>query len=256
VNAVFVCAAIGLLLGGGGCALGWWGWGWAILFTLIMFVVSAMVLVRVIGRRLQPAMQRVHNQMQSGMLDAALQGLRELLPKSRWMPMLRGQLLAQMGAVAWHAGKRKESLEWLSAAPARLSDAKMLLASILWRDGEKARAFDVLQAASRADKRDRLLPNVHAWMLCKEDRFDDAAKVLTRYLGKHADDSATQDNFVRLQNRRRLAMEPFGMAWYGLQLEKPPAEYGEVRTARKGFRTPPKQPKQPKQSKPGKQRGG
>ena len=237
---LLLCAAIGTLLGAGSWLLGWWGWGWAIPFALIVFIGCMAVLSRVLGRRLTPALQRVQNQTQSGMLDAAMQGLKDLLPLSRWVPLLRGQLLAQMGVIAHHCGKTKEAIELLGQAPARLGDAQMMLAAILWREGDKARAFAVLAAAIRADKRHRLLPNVQAWMLHQDGRVDEAIAALARYTQKQPQDEASRDNLLRLQNRRRLAMDPFGVPWFALQLERPPAGYGELRTVRKGFRTPPK----------------
>ena len=54
------------------------------------------------------------------------------------------------------------------------------------------------------------------------------------------DNETSKDNLLRLQNNRRMNMKRFGMQWYGLKLEKPPAALrpGHPPGLRKGFRVP------------------
>ena len=53
---------------------------------------------------------------------------------------------------------------------------------------------------------------------------------------------STQENLSRLQNGKKLSMKRFGIGWFGLQLEKPPAQLRAAQgmTGRKGFRQKPR----------------
>ena len=56
----------------------------------------------------------------------------------------------------------------------------LLLAAVLWREGDKVTALRELTLAGVADKKHRMLPNVHAWLLQKDGRDDEA---ITTYRG-------------------------------------------------------------------------
>lgn len=237
---ILLCSALGLLLGFAGTLFGWYGWGWAIFFAVILFAGSWILLARTLAKRLQPAMGRIQKQMEAGMVDAAMQSLQDLLPLGRWVPLLRGQVLAQMGMLAYHTGKKDRAVELLSGASLRAADAKLMLACILFKNGDKKRAFEVLQLAAAVNKKHALLHNTYAWMLNKSERPDEAQKVLAAFAKRDATNAPTKDNLLRLQNRTRMTMQGFDMQWYALGLEQPPQTMGQVRRAQKGFREPPK----------------
>ena len=236
---VVICSAIGLLFGFGGCLAGLWPWGWAIFFTLVVFVAAWIVTARLVGKRLQPIMTRIQQQMQAGMVDAGMQGLRELLGKSHWMPMLRGQILAQMGMLAYQTGDHDEARKLLQQSSRRVADGQLVLAVMQYRAGDKALAFQTLQLSAAVNRKHSLLHNVWAWLLHQESRVDEAIAVLARYTKKQAIDETAKDNLLRLQNGQKLNMKSLGLIWYALGFERPPAEMGQLRQGRKGFRTPP-----------------
>ena len=237
---LLLCSAIGLLFGFGGTFLDWWGWGWAILFSLVLAFVAWILLARRFARRLQPAMAQVQKQMEAGLWAPAMQSLEDLLPMGRWIPMLRGQVLAQMGMLAYHSGDNEEAVRLLTGASLRAADAKLLLACIHWRKSDQKRALEVMRFAAAVNKKHALLHNTYAWMLHKAERADDAQAVLAAFLKRDAGNSPTKDNLLRLQNRTRMSMQAFDMQWYALGLERPPQAMGTLRRAPKGFREPPK----------------
>lgn len=237
---LLLCAAIGLLFGGGGTLLSLWAWGWAIVFGIVVMAVCWVLLARRLASRLHPAMSRVQKQMEAGMLPAAMQSLEDMLPLSRWVPTLHGQLMAQMGALAYGTGDEKRAVALLGKASLRAADGQLLLACIHYRNGDKPRAFQILALATKVSRRHSLLHNAHAWLLSAEDRRDEAIAALGRFLQKEKNDAAAKANLLRLQNKQRMSMADFGMHWYALRLERPPASFGQMQTGRKGFRTPPK----------------
>ncbi|HEX5052395.1 MAG TPA: hypothetical protein VFZ65_11520 [Planctomycetota bacterium] len=237
---VLLSSAIALFLGFGGFLLDWWGWGWAIFFSVIFFIVTWIVIARRFASRLQPAMGRIQKQMEAGMFDAAMQSLEDMLPMGKWIPLLKGQIVAQMGMLAYHGGNTEKAVALLEGASARAADARLLLACIHYKKGDHKRAFQILQIATAFNKKHALMHNTYAWMLHKAERSDEAQALLAKFLKKDATSAPTKDNLLRLQNRTRMTMQPFDMQWFALGLERPPQAMGQVRRAPKGFREPPK----------------
>ncbi len=237
---VLLSFGLALLVGLGVVFLGDWHWIWGILFGLVALIVVWILIARRLSARLHPAMARVQKQMEAGHLDAAIQSLEELLPMGRWVPLLRGQLLAQMGMLAWHTNKKDMALTLLQGASVRAPDARLMLACIHYKNGDVERALQVLQLAAAVNKKHALLHNTYAWMLHKQERADEAQKVLADLSKRDAGNEPTKDNLLRLQNRTRMTMHGFGMQWYVLGLEQPPQQMGQMRRAPKGFREPPK----------------
>ncbi len=237
---VLLSCALALLLGFSGTFLSWWAWYWAVLFSLVLAVVIWVLVARRISQQLTPAMGRVQKQMEAGHLDGAMQSLEEMLPLGKWVPMLRGQLLAQMGMLAWYGGKKEKALALLEQASVRATDARLLLACILHKNGDTTRALSVLQLAGMVNKKHALLHNTHAWILSKVERADEAQQLLATFCKRNPGDAGSQDNLLRLQNRSRMTMQGFGMHWFALGLEQPPQQMGQMRRAPNGFREPPK----------------
>jgi tetratricopeptide (TPR) repeat protein len=240
VYSVLLSSDVALLLGFSGTFVDWWRWYWALLFTVLAFVAVWIVLARRFAARLQPAMSAVQRQMEAGHWDAAMQSLESLLAYGKWVPMLRGQVLGQMGMLAWMGNQKEKALQLLEGASVRAPDARVLLACILYKNGDLARALAVLQFAGAVNKKHALLHNTWAWILHKSERSDEAQKVLAAYLKRDPTNEAAKDNMLRLQNRTRMSMQSFGMQWYAMQLEQPPQTMGQMRRAPKGFREPPK----------------
>lgn len=237
---VLVCSAFALFFGLLGVVLDWWHWAWAIPIALVLFVASWILLARSLGKRVGPMWSQAQKQMQAGLIEPAMQSLEGMLAISKWIPLLRGQVLAQMGFLAHQTGDEDRALALLEGASVRAPDARLLLACIVWKRGDQKRALEILQFAAAVNKKHALLHNTYAWMLHKIERADDAQAVLANFLKKDATSAPTKDNLLRLQNRTRMTMQGFDMQWYALGLERPPQAMGQMRRAPKGFREPPK----------------
>lgn len=243
---ILLSLSLSLLLGFSGYVFPdpyWWHWGWAIFFTLVLAIVIWILIARRIGKQLQPAMMQVQNQMKQQHFQLAFQSMEDMLPMCKWIPGLRGQLQAQMGMLALNMNQKDRGVELLEGSSLRNADARMVLACIRYRDGEKDRAMSILEIASKVSKKHALLHNTYAWMLHKAGKNEKAQGVLAAFLKKDATNAPSKDNMLRLQNNKRMSMQEFDMQWYALGLEEPPGAMGQVRRAPKGFREPPKRKK-------------
>ena len=240
---IILSSAVALLVGVGGAFLDWWGWIGGILLGFLAFAIIWVIILRRISKQLGPTMARVQKLAEGRSFALAITSLETMLPLCKWMPMLRGQIVAQMGVLSHYAGDKSKAAEHLKLAPRRSGDAKMLLAAIKYSTKNYDEAIAILDAAAPYNRKSALLANVAAWMLQKRDRTGDAIARLVRYTAKDSDNAPTKDNLLRLQNGKKLTMKPFGMAWYALGLEHPPAQQQQfpgANAGRKGFRQPPK----------------
>lgn len=240
---ILLSLSLSLLLGFSGVFLGWWHWIWGIVFTIVLAVVIWILIARRIGKRLQPAMEQVQRQMQSQHFQLAYQSLEDMLPMCKWIPLLKGQLLAQMGMLALHMRKKDKGVQLLEGASLRNAEARLMLACIRYRDNEVDRALSILELTAKINKKHPLLHNTYAWMLQKAKKSEAAQAALAAFLKKNPGNAPSKENMLRLQNNKRMNMAGFDMQWYALGLEEPPQTMGQVRRAPKGFREPPKRKK-------------
>jgi tetratricopeptide (TPR) repeat protein len=239
VYTLLASLALGVLVGVVYTLLGWWKtWAMGIILGLLSAVLAFALTSRWLARRLEPRFLQAQRQIQSGATQLALKSLEELLPMARWQIMLAGQLYAQMGLLAYAMDKEELALGYLEKSGYRVSDARVALAALHYRRKSFAKAKDVLDNAIKMNKKQVFLYNVLAWLLVKEGQKEEAVEVLQRCLGVEKSNETTQDNLLRLQNNRRMNMKRFGVQWYGLKLEKPPAALrpGHPPSMRKGFR--------------------
>ncbi len=238
---------ISLLIGGASGAIWtllelWKTWQMGLLLSVVVSLVAFVVLSRIMARRVEPRFAAIQKQIQSGQTQLAISQLEEMMPLSRWQVLLEGQLHAQIGLLAFASGDEKKASEHLARAGLRATEAKLAQAALEYRNGHKDKAREALDVAIRANKKQIMPYHVYAWMLAKDGDREAAINKLLAAQKVEKSNESTQENLDRLRNGKKLNMKRFGMAWFGLQLEKPPAQYraGQGMAGRKGFRQKPK----------------
>jgi tetratricopeptide (TPR) repeat protein len=216
----------------------WKGWAMGIVLGITVAVISFIVISRILSKRIEPHFAQVQKQVQAGANQAAIQSLEDLMPLARWQILLKGQIHAQIGCLAYSMGNEKHALENLEKSSRRVSDAQLFLAALYYRRKEIDKAKKTLNEAIGYNKKQVILYNVLAWMLLKEGESGAAIEALLRCEKADKESEATKDNLSRIQNGKKMNMKRFGMSWYALQLEKPPASMRQAPPGmpRRGFR--------------------
>ena len=237
---IFISLLLGIASGIAWTLLGLWKtWAMGIVVGTLVFALGFVLVSRYFKRKIEPQFLVAQKQIESGKVPLALKTLEALLPMSRWQVLLKGQIYAQLGSLCFSSGDQTRALEYLQKSSPRISDSQMVLAALHYKRGEFDSATRVLDTAIRYNKKQMLLYSVYAYLLVKEGEKDKAIAQLMRALKVEKDNDSAKENLLRLQNGKRLNMKRFGMAWYALQLEKPPASMGQQSgTARRGFRPP------------------
>jgi len=224
VYTALVSLAIAIIAGGIWTALDLWkGWAMGIVLGLLLFFVSFFIISRMLARRLEPRFQAAQKQVQAGATKAAVQSLEALLPMARWQILLKGQIFAQVGCLQYALGEDKAAHDSLRKASRRSSEAQLFLAALHVRQKDAGQAQKILEDAIAFNKKQVMLYNVLAWVLLKAGDRKEAIDVLLRAEKADKNSEATKDNLNRVQNGKKLNMKRFGMPWYALKLENPPA---------------------------------
>ncbi len=216
----------------------WKGWQMGIVLCVLVFMVSFFIISRVISRRIEPQFLAAQKQVQAGATRGAVQSLEALLPWARWQVLLKGQIYAQMGCLQYALGEDQAARESLTRAARRSAEAQLFLAALQVRQKEVDQAKKTLEDAIAFNKKQVLLYNTLAWIHLREGDREKATDVLLRAEKADKDSEATKDNINRVQNGKKLNMKRFGMSWYALKLENPPASMRQQPPGmpRRGFR--------------------
>jgi tetratricopeptide (TPR) repeat protein len=239
VYSILISIGIGVAVGVLYTLLGFWKtWGMGIILAVLIGLTCFVLISRMLARRFEPRFLQAQKQLQSGATQLAMKTLEQLLPLSRWQVMLRGQIYAQMGILAYAAENEDTALQHLEKSSLRAPDARMALAAIYFRRKNFSEAYDTMEVAIRGNKKQILPYHAYAWMLNRSDEREKAIEQLRRALKVEKSNEASKDNLLRLQNNRKLSMKRFGMQWYALKLEKPPASMRQYQPGtHRGMRT-------------------
>ena len=211
-------------------------WVSALLGIVISIVIMVVVSRRVL-KKLEPVLLQAQKLAQARQLKLAIQMLEGLLPYNRWQLMLASQVHAQIGVFHYADKNEIKAIEHLEKGSARNADGRMILAAILFRKKEFDRACEIMDLTIKLNKKQVLLYNAYAFMLNQIEKNNEAIAILQKGLKINPDNEATRDNLLRLQNGKKMYLQPFGMTWYSLQLEKPPISMMQDQFAgRAGFR--------------------
>ena len=219
----------------------WKTWQMGIVLFVVVSLLSFVLSSRLMARRIEPNFVAVQKQIQGGQTALAIQALEDLMPLSRWQILLKGQIHAQIGLLAYASGDDKRAEEHLPKAGMRATEAKLAHAAMEYRRGRKEQALEAVDIAIRANKKQIMPYHVYAWMLVKDGDKEGAINKLIAADKVDSGNESTKENLERLRNGKKLNMKRFGMGWFGLQLEKPPAQYRAQQgmAGRKGFRQKP-----------------
>jgi tetratricopeptide (TPR) repeat protein len=224
VYSALVSLLIGATAGGIWTALDLWkGWAMGIVLLVLVFFLSFFIMSRLLARRLEPMFLGIQKQIGAGATKLAVQSLEAMLPMARWQIMLKGQIYAQIGCLQYTLGDDKDAMVSLKQAARRSPEAQLFLAALHFRRKDLDNAKKVVDDAIGFNKKQVILYNVKAWILMREGGREQAIEALL--IGEKVDkeSEATKDNLNRLQNGKKMNMKRFGMSWYALKLENPPA---------------------------------
>jgi tetratricopeptide (TPR) repeat protein len=238
VYSILVSILIGAAVGTAYTLLGFWKtWAMGSILGFLVAILSLVIISRILARRIEPRFLHAQKQIQSGANPLAIKTLEELLEFAPWQIMLKGQVHGQIGLLTYAMEKEDQALQHLEKSSVRVPDAQIALAAIRFRRKEYDACNEIMDVVVKGNKKQLFLYHVQAFLLSRQGKKDEAIEVMQRCVKREPSNDDAKDNLLRLQNNKKMNMKRFGVQWFGLKLEKPPASMRQYPPGmRKGFR--------------------
>jgi Flp pilus assembly protein TadD len=211
----------------------------AITPAVIATIVAAVLLMRRVGKRVQPIVEEAQRHLQAGRKELALKSLRAGLEHRLWHPLLEGQLRSQIGALQYASGNYDEAIEELRRASPRPWESKAFLGCAYFKKHDEEGLKKAFETAVKVGKKEGLAWTMYAWCMVARGKKEEAAKILERGLKELPNDQRLQTNLELAQAGKKLKVAPYGDKWssFGLDGSVPGVPKGAKGFApRPGFR--------------------
>jgi tetratricopeptide (TPR) repeat protein len=193
--------------------------GGAITPAVIATLVTAVLLLRRVGQKINPLVEEAQRHLQGGRRELALKSLRAGLAFKTWHPLIEGQLRTQIGVLLYATGDLDGAIAELSRASKRPWEGMAFLGCAHFKkrnEGDMVKAFN---AAVRSGAKDSLSFTVYAWCLLSRGKKDEAIAILKKGLEKLPADQRLQNNLELAQSGKKLKVAPYGERWATFSLD-------------------------------------
>lgn len=218
--------------------LGAWLAGWIAGFipAILAFFVVAWVLGSRTGKRVQAIVAQAAVPMQAGNLDETRRILESALPLGRWQILVEEPIRMQLGMVDYVDGVRLKLERQPTASKERLARARthleaaiptgwkasllrdwrapLVLACLHYREERLDDALKVLTAAKGHAKSEPIYWGIWAWILNEKHRREEALQVLGEGLQGSPKSEGLREMQEALSNKKRPSHKVWGDAWY------------------------------------------
>ncbi len=198
------------------------GYVWSFIFTLAVFVTLNYILSKRIMNKVTDVMESAGKVLQSGKFDLAIKTLEGGLKYSRWMLMIKPQILAQIGMIYFLKKDFGTALPYLQKTVAKNWVAMGMLGVVYFKKKDYDKMIKTFEKGVKSNSKEPLMWNLYAYCLSKMGEREKAIEVLNRALRKLGSDERTAANLKALQNNAKMKMKSFGEMWYQFHLETPP----------------------------------
>jgi len=179
------------------------------------------VLARRHSKQVEALMAELQREIQQQRVPTAIRMLKTAYPHAKWVFMLKGQIDGQIGTLHYIQKDFDDALPLLEEAWVKHWVAKGMLASYHFRHHKADKAFETLDAAIAATKKEPMLYGLKAWMQFKTKDRDAAIATLGKGKEKCPSNQPIAQNLMALQNNEPMDMSSFGEQWWQFHLEKP-----------------------------------
>jgi tetratricopeptide (TPR) repeat protein len=218
-----ISLAAGLLIAAA-VRLGGFGWAAVIIPGALAAAIAYIALNLRAQKRLSARIEAAVAEAQARRFDRAIQIAKGTLAMGPWLFGTRAAVSALIGQFLWWKGENEAALPYLEAAAAGQWPARVMLAIARWRkhDMEGMRKIFETTLKGRGNRKQGLLWCAYAWLLEKEDRHEDAVRVLARGVGANPSDEKLKSALQSVQNGKKLKVGKLYMEWYNFGVEAPP----------------------------------
>jgi tetratricopeptide (TPR) repeat protein len=204
------------------------GWTAAVVPASIAAAAAYLVLARRSWKQLERLFEETQRELQAQKFDRAIQVLERGFALAPWQFLVASQVHAQVGVLHYVRKDFDKALPHLEKSFSRHWVARAMLGAQRWRQKDVAGMEKVMEEAVKANKKEGLVWCAYAWLLDKEDRHEEAVKVLGRGAAANPSDEKLKSALQALQNGKKLKLgKLYDEQWYQFHLEPvPPQAFG------------------------------
>lgn len=180
---------------------------------VIAALVTAVLIMRWVGKRIQPVVEEAQRHLQGGRRELALKALRAGLANRLWHPLLEGQLRAQIGALQYASGDVDGAIAELSRAASRPWESKAYLGAAYFKKHNEEGMKKAFEKAVKIGKGDGLSWTLYAYCLTARSKKDEAVAVLERAVKELPADQRIKTNLELVQAGKKMKVAPYGDRW-------------------------------------------
>ena len=221
---LFISLAAGLIVALAirfGTSVGWVG---SIIPGVLAVAIAYVALNLRAQKRLSAIVDGAVAEAQARRFDRAIQLAKGALALGPWLFGANAAVAALIGQFHWWKGDTEAAVPYLEKAAAGQWPARIMLAIARWRKRDVADMQQVLEGTLkvRTNRKQGLVWCAYAWLLEKENRHDDAVRVLGRGVAANPSDDKLKSALQALQNGKKLKLGKLYMEWYNFGVEAPP----------------------------------
>lgn len=202
------------------------GFGWvAVIVPGVLAAAIAYVALNLRAqKRLSAVVEAAVADAQARRFDRAIQQAKGAFALNRWLFGAEAAVAALIGQFMWWKGEQEGALPYLERAAKSQWPARMMLAIARWRKRDLAGMQKVFEDTlkGRGNRKQGLLWCAYAWLLDKENRHDEAVRVLARGVEANATDEKLKSALQAVQNGKKVKIGKLYMEWYNFGVEAPP----------------------------------
>ncbi len=190
---------------------------------VIAMIVAAVIILRRIGKLINPVVEEAQRHLQGGRRELALKSLRDGLRFKAWHPLLAAQLHTQIGLLLYDQGDLDGALGELKQASSRPWESPAFLGCVYFKKRDEAGMVKAFEKAVKVGDKDDLAWTVYAWCQVARGSKAEAVKVLKRALEKLPANERLRNNLELVEEGKKMKVAPYGDRWarFGLDGSKP-----------------------------------
>ncbi len=161
---------------------------------------------------------------QARRFERAIQLAKGAQKMTPWLFGADAALAALIGQFQWWKGDTEAALPYLERAARAQWPARLMLAIARWRKHDLTGMQQIFEETlkGRGSRKQGLVWCAYAWFLEREDRHDQAVKVLGRGAATNPSDDKLKSALQALQNGKKLKIGKLYVEWYNFGVESPP----------------------------------
>jgi hypothetical protein len=190
--------------------------------AIIATIVVAILLMRRVGKKLQPTLEDAQRHLQAGRRELALKSLRSGLEHRHWHPLIEAQLRTQIGAMLYAQGDIDGAIAELAKASSRPWESPAFLGCAYFKKREEEPMRKAFEKAIKIGAKDSLSYTVYAWCMVARGNKDAAIKILEKAVAKMPADQRLKANLELVQTGKKMKVAPYGDRWAAFGLDSRP----------------------------------